>query len=86
MNPVQDASCDCREFILRRGAVNDGDAVSIHAEMTTSGIDDLKAIAFLFSDVTRPQLIGVEEFNDLTFKEHEKISFSTETRLCQTPC
>jgi hypothetical protein len=21
-------------------------------------------------------LIGVEEFNDLTFKEHEKISFS----------
>ena len=56
--------------------MHDGDAVAVHAEMTAPRVDDLKAITFLFSDVSRPQLIGVEEFNDLTFKEHEKISFS----------
>ena len=56
--------------------MHNGDAVAVHAEMTAAGIDNLKAITLLFSDVSRPQLIGVEEFNDLTFKEHEKISIS----------
>ena len=56
--------------------MHDGDAVAIDAEVTAAGIDNLKAITLLLSDVTRPQLIGVEEFNDLTFKEHEKISSS----------
>jgi hypothetical protein len=53
--------------------VHDGDAVAIDAHMTSAGIDHLKAIPLLFSDVARPQLIRVEEFNDLTFEEHEKI-------------
>jgi hypothetical protein len=35
----------------------------------------LKAVAFLLSNIAGPQLVGVEEFNDLAFKEHEKISF-----------
>ena len=55
--------------------MHNGDPVAVHAEMTAPGVDNLKAITFLLPDVSRPQLIGVEEFNDLTFKEHEKISF-----------
>ena len=58
------------------GAVHDGDAVAVDANLAPARIDDLRAIALLLSDVTRPQLIVVEEFNDLTFKEHEKISLS----------
>jgi hypothetical protein len=41
--------------------------------MTPARINDLQPIALLFSHISRPQLIGVEEFNDVTFKEHEKI-------------
>ena len=55
--------------------MDDDHAVSIYAKVTAARIDDLKAIALLFSNEARLQLIGFEEFNDLTFKEHEKISF-----------
>ena len=65
--------------------MHDGDAVAVHAEMSASWIDYLKAITLLFSDISGPQLVGVEEFNDLAFKEHEKISsprpLPTETQI-----
>jgi hypothetical protein len=76
MNLAQDALRDLWEFTLRGCAMHNGDPVAVHAEMTAPGIDNLKAITFLLPDESRPQLIVVEEFNDLTFKEHEKISFS----------
>ena len=74
MDLVENASNCLWKISFVSGAVNNRDAVAIDAEVAPAWVDDLKPIALLFSYVTRPQLICIEEFNDLTFEEHEKIS------------
>jgi hypothetical protein len=55
--------------------MDDGDPIGAYTDIPSSGINNLEAVPFLFPDVAWLQLVRVEEFNDLAFKEHEKISF-----------
>src|SRR5688572_2443367 len=78
LNPFLDCFHSFRKVRFPNGAVNDRDTIAAYAQMSPARVNNHKAIALLFSDVTGSQLIGVEEFDDLTFKEHEKIVFLPE--------
>ena len=71
---LQDSFGKTRELAFAGGAVHNCNTVSVYAEVAAAWIDHLKTITFLFADESGTQFVGVEEFDDLAFKEHEKIS------------
>jgi hypothetical protein len=58
------------EVAFRGGAVNDNNAVATHTEVSSPGIDDMEAIAFLLADVCETQLVRIEKFDDTALQRH----------------
>jgi hypothetical protein len=53
--------------------MHNDNTVAVHAEVAAAGIDHVQPVPFLLADVSRLQVIDIQEFDDLAFKEHEKI-------------